>query len=88
MLSNLRGPFERQGLRSVLFWQEYHRRAAEEASEDVAIHPGAMPPNIFIVSTRASFGSAERKAGWFSGGTLIQGIGVVLSGSCRRSGRP
>src|SRR5215468_10283482 len=34
----------------------------------------ATPPNIFIVSTRGSFGSAARKMGWFSGGILTQAM--------------
>src|SRR6187401_1208858 len=37
-------------------------------------------PNMFIVDTRGSFGSAARNSGWWSGGTLIQAIPVRITG--------
>ncbi len=43
----------------------------------------ATPPNMRIVSTRASPGSAAWKMGWFSGGTLTHAMGHRLE---RRAG--
>ncbi len=73
------GSVERECRRAIGLGEQHHRRASEQAGEDVAVHlRGNATEHLDRSSMRGSFGIAAWKIGWFSGGTLTHAMRRTL----------